>query len=542
MKKMGSRMSFRRFPVKKIAIFVIIALVFQIEIFINAQRVDEIEQQFQVARELFNRGEYESAGQRLERLMVVMSEKGLESNYIMGQCYLLQGAIFEKKDQPQKAEEYYLKAVDIGITKVEGAELDALELYRRIVKGEKPSGIIEAEGRKKKKKFPWLLVATGVVVVGLLVYFFVIKPKNKKYVLTVTKGVGVDGAPESGSYVYKKGTIVSYSYSYNVNGYSAVEVKLDDRPAPNSDTITMDRNHELVITATVVPLSFKVDKENVDINEGDTASINVQLSKRPDEIIVATVGRRIGSDTDITVIEGDSLTFTEENWNKDHLVKFRAAVDSDPDDDVATFDIWASGMPTKEITVKEKDIISKDAPPEISIKSPPDGDTVRGKVEILVDATDDKGIGRVEYYIDNVAKYTTQTYPYSYNWNTSGYKEDSHKIKVIAYDTVGQTAEDTINVSVDNDEPPTVSITSPSNGETVKGVITIRVDAVDDFGITEVELYIDGDQVESDNVPPYSFKFDTRAVPNGAHFIKARAYDSGNQFTDVEIVVTVDNR
>ena len=538
-------MNFHRIPAKMISIFVIIALVFQMELFINAQRVDEIEQQFKLVRELYNRGEYGSARQRLERLIIVMGEKGLESKFIMGQCYLLRGAIFEKKNQPEKAEESYLKAVDIGIAKVDGVDLDALVIYRQIVKGEKPvdnGGVIAAEGKKKKKKFPWLLVAGGVVVVGLLVYFFIIKPKNKKYVLTVTKGEGVSGAPENGSYVYKKGTVVSYSYKLH-DGYKNLIVKLDGNIISDSGTIKMERNHALEIY-TEKELSFEVDANHIQIDEGTTGSINVRLSAQPPYEDYKAFVIFDGGDENIKIVEGESLNFNQTDWNIYHVVRFHAGVDNDSSNSEASFKIrGGTSIPDETITVTAKDIIPPDSPPEISIKNPSDKETVHGKVEIRVDATDDNGISRVEYYIDNDLKYTTQTYPYSYNWNTSGYNEDNHKIKVIAYDTVGQTAEDTITVSVDNDEPPTVSITSPSNGETVKGVITIRVDAQDDSGIiSEVELYIDGDPVESDTVQPYSFKFDTRSVPNGAHFIMARARDNANQSSDVQIVVTVDNR
>jgi hypothetical protein len=67
------------------------------------------------------------------------------------------------------------------------------------------------------------------------------------------------------------------------------------------------------------------------------------------------------------------------------------------------------------------------------------------------------------------------------------------------------------------DTPPQVLITDPDDGETVSGQIPIKVDASDDNGITRVELYIDGDRVETDTAAPYKFTWDTTQYLNGKH-------------------------
>jgi hypothetical protein len=113
------------------------------------------------------------------------------------------------------------------------------------------ANVIEDEGYpgKKKKKFPWLLVVGGIVVVGVALYFLVIK--KPKYDLTVTVGEGVTGNPATGTTSYKKGDTVNYNYTAQ-SGYTDLTVKVDGADVPASGTITMDKNKSLTATATEV--------------------------------------------------------------------------------------------------------------------------------------------------------------------------------------------------------------------------------------------------------------------------------------------------
>jgi hypothetical protein len=104
---------------------------------------------------------------------------------------------------------------------------------------------------KKKKKFPVLLVVTGVAVVGLLVALLSKKKSEpKKYSLTVTISTGVNGTPGSGTTSYNAGTTVNYSYTLG-SGYTNLVVKLDGNTVSSSGTIDMDKDHTL--TATAIP-------------------------------------------------------------------------------------------------------------------------------------------------------------------------------------------------------------------------------------------------------------------------------------------------
>jgi hypothetical protein len=71
---------------------------------------------------------------------------------------------------------------------------------------------------------------------------------SKTYTLTVSKGVGVDGTPSSGTFSYNDGNTVNYSYSLQ-SGYTNLTVKIDGLDAPASGSFIMNKDRTLTITA-----------------------------------------------------------------------------------------------------------------------------------------------------------------------------------------------------------------------------------------------------------------------------------------------------
>lgn len=84
--------------------------------------------------------------------------------------------------------------------------------------------------------------------------------------------------------------------------------------------------------------------------------------------------------------------------------------------------------------------------------------------------------------------------------------------------------------------PPTVVITSPLNGATVSGGITVSVDASDDVAITKVELHKDGGLFAVDFDPPWEFYWDTTSDFDGPHTLAAKAYDTSNNVGESNLV------
>jgi hypothetical protein len=88
--------------------------------------------------------------------------------------------------------------------------------------------------------------------------------------------------------------------------------------------------------------------------------------------------------------------------------------------------------------------------PTVSITNPANGATVSGTVTVQASASDNVGVTEVRFYIDGSLKTTDTSSPYSYSWDTTGYSDDSHSVKAVAYDAAGNYAEDINTVTVSN--------------------------------------------------------------------------------------------
>jgi hypothetical protein len=88
---------------------------------------------------------------------------------------------------------------------------------------------------------------------------------------------------------------------------------------------------------------------------------------------------------------------------------------------------------------------------------------------------------------------------------------------------------------------PEVTLTSPSDGATVSGSVSIGADASHTSGITQIEFYVDGVLENTDTSSPYSYVWDSTTADNGFHSFMARAYNTDGNSSDAQIVVDVMN-
>jgi len=85
--------------------------------------------------------------------------------------------------------------------------------------------------------------------------------------------------------------------------------------------------------------------------------------------------------------------------------------------------------------------------------------------------------------------------------------------------------------------PPTVSITSPRNGDSVAAEFPIRADIVDDIGASKAELRIDGQLISTLTAAPWVWNAPA-SLGQGNHIIKVTGYDIGGTPSETTITVT----
>jgi hypothetical protein len=91
-------------------------------------------------------------------------------------------------------------------------------------------------------------------------------------------------------------------------------------------------------------------------------------------------------------------------------------------------------------------------PPEVQITNPVNGSVVSGTVNVTAEASDNKSVERVEFYVDGSLASTSTSEPYSYSWLTTSLQDSSsHTIYVKAYDAAeNEETSQTVSVLVYN--------------------------------------------------------------------------------------------
>lgn len=90
-------------------------------------------------------------------------------------------------------------------------------------------------------------------------------------------------------------------------------------------------------------------------------------------------------------------------------------------------------------------------------------------------------------------------------------------------------------------EAPTPQITSPSSGSVVRGLVNVALDAIDNVGVSRMELLIDGVLAGTSQGSSASFQWDTTVTDDGSYTLRAQAYDSAGNMAATEEQVTVSN-
>jgi hypothetical protein len=186
------------------------------------------------------------------------------------------------------------------------------------------------------------------------------------------------------------------------------------------------------------------------------------------------------------------------------------------------------------------------APPDVALTAPAAGATVAGDVTVSATASDDVGVTRVEFWIaPNVAGSTAALLgsdsiaPYSVLWNTRATTPaTSHVLTAKAFDAVANVTTRSQVVVVDN-LAPTVTLTSPTSGETVSGTVTVSADAVDYSGVKEVALFADDQLLATVSAVPFQASWNAAASTPGVHTLQAVATDNLGNTASASVTVMV---
>ena len=192
------------------------------------------------------------------------------------------------------------------------------------------------------------------------------------------------------------------------------------------------------------------------------------------------------------------------------------------------------------------DTVSPSVPGNVSATGAVGGVTVRWDA-----ATDNVGVTRYGVYrgaspgfvpgpANRVASVTATLF------SDDGRSPGTYYYRVVAEDAAGNASAPSAEVSgtaLADTTAPTVALTAPAAGATVRGLSPVSASASDAVGVAGVQFRVDGADVGAeDTSAPYSVSWDTTVATAGSHTLTAVARDAaGNTATSAPVAVVVDN-
>jgi chitodextrinase len=153
--------------------------------------------------------------------------------------------------------------------------------------------------------------------------------------------------------------------------------------------------------------------------------------------------------------------------------------------------------------------VNANAAPTVTLTSPTTGSTVVAglPVSVSANASDSDGtVTSVRFTANGITIGTAATAPYRVTWTPSG--GGSYALVAIATDNSGNiTNSSAVTVTVNANQPPVVSITSPATGSNLQvgNSVTVTATASDPDGtVTSVQFFANGVSIATKTAPPYT--------------------------------------
>src|SRR6266581_3346130 len=158
-------------------------------------------------------------------------------------------------------------------------------------------------------------------------------------------------------------------------------------------------------------------------------------------------------------------------------------------------------------------------------------------------SSDNVGVSGYRVYRGGIQIATTSATSFP---NTGLSPSTTYTYAVAAFDAAGNLSAQSSPASATtpaapDTTPPSVSITSPGNGQTVKGTVSVSANASDNVGVAAVQFLLDNGVNGSADVTtaPYSISWNTATVSDGSHTITAVARDAAGNVSPPSAPVTV---
>ena len=285
------------------------------------------------------------------------------------------------------------------------------------------------------------------------------------------------------------------------------------------------------------PLSILVTPPSLRTDQGSTAAVMVRLGGPPSGVVTVTAS--LSGDPDVVLVAPAALSFDAQNHATAQALAVESLPDADALDDDAVLTLSASNLADVQVVVH---VVDTDARPPQFTSDPVLTGVVGVPYRYQVAATGspapqlELAAGPTAMRLDDGG---------ALQWLPAAAQQSPVELR--AANGVPPAASQSFMVSVQQDRPPTATLTMPVPGATVSGAhAEFFGDGVDDVGLVRAQFFVDGDlaYVDENTRGHYHLggghlMWDTTALTNGPHQVRMTVVDtagqSGTAVADVQV-------
>lgn len=291
---------------------------------------------------------------------------------------------------------------------------------------------------------------------------------------------------------------------------------------------TVQTNGQVIDVLAVVPVdapptvTLTAPQEGQSFVEGTSISLSAMAS---DDLGI----RRVEFLVDEQVVGSDSSAPYSISFQLPQVTSNRSLTIS-----AVVFDSGTNRATSGTVSITDLDDI---VPPAVAFITPTNGATFREGINISLQATatDNVRVERVEFSANGVpfgvdtASPHTWVYRVPDEYATNGTR--TLTFTATAFDPSSRSNSATVTVNIISDEPPTITLTTPTNGQQVVegSTLTLRAAASDDVAVSKVEFFADGAFLGLRLAPPYTNIFQLPGGSPGPVLVQAIATDALGQ-------------
>ena len=180
--------------------------------------------------------------------------------------------------------------------------------------------------------------------------------------------------------------------------------------------------------------------------------------------------------------------------------------------------------------------------PAVRVTKPLTGQSLSGKATASVTATDRYGVADVVLSVDGVPFATDTRSPYTFVIDTTAFTTGSHELSFVATDYSGNASSpQTVRVTFSSvttagaGRNGTIRFTTPSEGASVTGNVSIKASVADADGLSLIEWFVDGESVFvatlSGASSGVSYVWRSNSATGGLHTITVAITDTAGNLT-----------